>query len=689
MLMTLFFVTFATKASAATTNNWTNSVSGLWQTGSNWSSNQPPNSTFTYILITNSSTKTVTIDASTPSTNLTIQRLIVSAPAGSTNTLALVNVTTNLPLQLSSTLTVDSGCVLSLTNSALISAGVIVDHGGALNITNSLLSESGFTTFDIVNGSAWLENGLLDCSAIQAVRLGRTNASSGAGILTVNGGTLLAYQMQIGSSTGSSATLALNRGMVSIITNQFIGFGSFATGVVAVAGGQLLATNGVTYIGGNINRGFGQLNLSSGNASFAFLQVGPNGDGQVSVSGGQLTVRPRATNDLTQIGYLGNGELDVSGGTVTLLTAFHIGDDFPFRAASGAVSITGGQLMATNDLTAIGRWSPGQMTISNATAWLTNVSVGRHDGGVGALTIQSNAQVFLLDALSIGRFSNSVGHVLMTGGRLSISDDNLWIGREGMGDMTLSNGTVQAVSAFVAVSTVVTDTVTLLPVTNIPSGTLTVVGGSLILTSNFLVGASSLSTGQVFMVGGNLTVANGGSSGYLAVSSGAFTLNQGSVTTDNLCLTNNSGQFIFNGGLLQAKSMTVSNGLPFVVGDGVDSATLQLQGGTFVFANGLVVSSNATVTGCGTIIGPITNNGGITTNCPPVIHITSIRKAGPTVTLTFTTATGSNHVVEYKNSLLATNWTVLLPGLVGTGMVMTNTDTNAIAPSRFYRIHAQ
>src|SRR6266404_7186241 len=46
---------------AATTNLWTNSVSDLWRTGLNWSSNVPPDATFTYILITNAGAITVTI----------------------------------------------------------------------------------------------------------------------------------------------------------------------------------------------------------------------------------------------------------------------------------------------------------------------------------------------------------------------------------------------------------------------------------------------------------------------------------------------------------------------------------------------------------------------------------------------------------------------------------------------------
>ena len=323
------------------------------------------------------------------------------------------------------------------------------------------------------------------------------------------------------------------------------------------------------------------------------------------------------------------------------------------------------------------------MTVTNATTWLTNVSVGRHDGSVGTFNIQSNAQVYLLDALSIGRFSNSVGHVFVTGGQLILENDNIWVGREGTGDMTVSGGTVQAISAFVALSTVTTDVVSQVVVTNVPSGTLTISGGTLALSSNLLVGTSLISTGAVMIAGGSLSV---GSSGYVNVSGGNITLNSGTLSAGNLFLTNTSGQFILNGGTLQAKSMTVANGTPFVVGNGVNPATLVLQGGTYSFANGLIISNNATVTGCGTIIGPVSNFGTLALNC---LTITAITRIGSTNTVSFTTLDNSNHVLEYKNTLSDSAWTPLLPGIIGTGQVMSKVDTNAIVPTRFYRIHLQ
>jgi T5SS/PEP-CTERM-associated repeat protein len=638
-------------------------------------------------MITNAGTKTVTIDSTTPSTNLAIQRLTISAPAGSINTLALSNAGTNQPLQISSGVTIDTGGALTLTGSALSSAGISINRGGVLNVTNSIVLETGsLTTFDVLNGTVWLDSGLIDCSGIQAVRLGRTNTSSG--ILNLNGGTYLASALEIATTTASQGILNVSGGTMNASGIVTVGYGVNSTGSVSVTAGTLLATNGITYVG---KSGFGQMGLSGGNATFTFLSVGNNADGLLSVSGGQLTMIPRTTNDWFQIGGAGAGQFNFSGGTVFLQGECHIGDDSTgLGTGSGAASITGGQLIATNDLFAVGRYGPGQLTLSNATTWLTNVSIGRHDGSTGTLNVQGNAQVYLLDALSIARFSNSVGHVLVTGGFLSVSNDLLWVGREGGGDLTISNGTVLALGSAVALSTVVTDSITLLPVTNVPNGTLTLAGGSLVLSSNLLVGTDSISTGQVSVVGGTLIIGGNGNAGYVSVGNGNFALNQGTVTTGNLFLTNRDGQFQFSSGFLQAGNIMVANGAPFVVGDGVHPATLQLQGGTFAFADGLVISSNAIVKGCGAILGSINNQGTLATNCGPAgVVITSASRTGTSVTVNFTTLAGSNHVLEYKNALSDPSWSAILPGIVGTGNPASLTDTNASVPRRFYRIHLE
>jgi hypothetical protein len=94
---------------------------------------------------------------------------------------------------------------------------------------------------------------------------------------------------------------------------------------------------------------------------------------------------------------------------------------------------------------------------------------------------------------------------------------------------------------------------------------------------------------------------------------GAVIWNSGTVTVNRLYLTNNgSSSLTFNAGLLQSEGTTVTNGVVFTVGDGVQSATLDLLGGTHTFANGLKLSTNASLIGSGDIIaGSATNFGAI------------------------------------------------------------------------------
>ncbi|MBI5393702.1 MAG: PEP-CTERM sorting domain-containing protein [Verrucomicrobia bacterium] len=105
---------------------------------------------------------------------------------------------------------------------------------------------------------------------------------------------------------------------------------------------------------------------------------------------------------------------------------------------------------------------------------------------------------------------------------------------------------------------------------------------------------------------------------------GPVTVNSGTVVVSQLNLTNNASSVVnFNGGLLRSSGTTVSNGMAFVVGDGVQSATFDLLGGTHSFANGLLLSSNANLIGSGTIIGSVTNFGGIAPgNSPGLLSIT-------------------------------------------------------------------
>jgi T5SS/PEP-CTERM-associated repeat protein len=616
---------------------WTNSASGLWTDGTNWTGHTPPDIT-SFIRITNDNTKTITIDATAASTNLTVQKLTLSAPPGATNTLLLSNTGTNNPLIFQTGLELTDGAAIRITNSALVTQ-LTNDH---VNIDGSLTLDSGFIDFGDVTVTS---------------RVGRATS----GVLILNSGTISAGTMTVGGLTNSTGTVYQNGGTLTV--------------------------------GG-------------------LLSVGRN------------------------------------------------------LSTTGAFFLSGGQLDVPNDDTRVGDEGVGQMVVTNSTASLTNLQVGRD--GAGTMTIQSNGIVQVLTDVAIGRFTGSTGTLAVAEGQLLNDGQKIYVGRGGNAQLNISAGTIQADSALVNADT--TNSIG-------GTGTMTMTGGSLLLASNLLVGSVGFSSGQAFVSGGTISVTNSGGSGVLAVPNGTLTLNGASVIADTIVLTNASGQLTFSGGILSTKGSTVANGAAFVVGDGMSPATFHLNGGTHTFANGLVISSNATLDGCGTVIGNIINHGTIATNCgggviPPAITqqpqaetiaqggrvtftvaasgtqplyyqwelngtniagatstaytktnvqpsdtgnyvvvvtnmagsitsppamlqvvtgitIGSVNRSGTTNTITVPSVIGWSYTLQYKNTLTDPTWTDIPPTASGTGSLLLLQDATATGPSRFYRVRAQ
>ncbi len=659
----------------AVPNNWTNVASGLWGVApGNWSANTAPTSASNIdpTQITNAGTKTVTIDAATVPGNLSIRSMTLSAPLGATNTLALIDVPLGTPLTTSKPLLVGNRAILAITNSA-------VSATDSFDITEGeLILDSGSLTCaaicDLQSGSLTVNSGTLNATlGTTGIRMGRFSGANAN--LTLNGGTVNTLRVTLGSVSGSQSSLTLAGGDLICTDSLSLAQLPATTGSATMTAGNLIVTNGTTKIADRATATFTQ---GGGNSAFANLSIGDLGVGTFNLNGGQMTTTPRTTNDLAIIGNLENGALNQSGGAIVIQNELHVADS---GGVTGDLNITGGQFFATNDLVAIGRKGVGTMTVSNALVVLTNTSVGRHLDALGTLTVQDNASVFLIADLSIGRLAGSSGQVLITGGLLSLTNDDLWVGRGGTGDMTVTAGTVHAKSLHVGQSD---------DGTNAPSGSLTLAGGMTQITSNLVVGTSQVSTGLVVMAGGDLIITNGNGSARLDLGPGSFTLNAGNLTADNILLSTNAGQFTFNGGTIRAKSMTVANGVPFVVGDGVNPATLELQGGTYSFADGLVIAANATVSGCGTIVGSIANGGILNTNCgasAPII--TALNKSGDTATIWFSTLSGANHVLEFKQALTDATWSPILPGIIGDGSVTNKLDRTATNATRFYRIKVQ
>jgi len=265
---------------------------------------------------------------------------------------------------------------------------------------------------------------------------------------------------------------------------------------------------------------------------------------------------------------------------------------------------------------------------------------------------------------------------------------------------------------------------------------LTITNSGTVFASNVTVGVFSSSTGNVLaVVGGNLVVTNGAGDGTLDIRRGTLSFNGGTIIADRFFATNGvMSALAFNGGILSVQSGTVSNGSPFILGDGSQSATLNIRGGTLLLMNGLT-NNGVLRASNGAVLesyGPVVNNGvidviygntnfhstfinngivltaegdpdgdgmsnlqeslagTIVTNSLSCLRITSMAREGDDVRITWTAVGGKSYVVQ-TNSVPGSGFAdfssvIYVPG-VGesvTNYVHTGGATNAAA--LFYRV---
>jgi hypothetical protein len=451
----------------------------------------------------------------------------------------------------------------------------------------------------------------------------------------------------------------------------------FQTGLELEDGAAVVITNSalaVQLTNDHVNLD-GSLTLDSGLIDFGdqsvTTRVGRATSGVLTINSGLMSAGTMTVGGLTN----STGTVFVNGGTLDVAGLLSVGRN---PGTLGTFYLLGGQLNVLNDDTRVGESGVGYLTMSNATAVLTNLQVGHDPASAGTLTLGNGAVIQSLSDVSIARFGGATGLVECAGGQLAAN--GLFVGRGGAGELDVSAGNIQAADLLVCADT--TNSIG-------GSGILSITGGNLLIASNFWIGSAGYSTGQVFMSSGSLVVTNSVSNAFFGVPSGSLVMTSGAITADRLLLTNTVGQFIFNGGTIDTKSTTVANGAAFVVGDGINPATLHLSGGIHSFANGLVISTNATLSGCGTIIGSIVNHGTIATNCGSVISapkITFQARSGTTNSISVGSSTGLNYTLQFKNSLLDATWTPILPAIAGNGAVIILQDINVTVPMRFYRV---
>jgi len=194
-----------------------------------------------------------------------------------------------------------------------------------------------------------------------------------------------------------------------------------------------------------------------------------------------------------------------------------------------------------------------------------NTMIVGHAGSHNSLVID-NGGVLSADIMRIGYTeSGSNNSVTVSGASSTISGDTLRVGHNGRNNH--------------------------LTITNLAR----------MYMNQVTIGLTTSSLNNVLSLGGGSLLPNGTGGGQIMdIRRGAFVLNEGELVTEKLqCLNEGTGFADFRAGLLQTRDADYDNGSPFVVGDGVRSATYKMLGGTNIFADGMVVSGSATLKGNG------------------------------------------------------------------------------------------
>jgi hypothetical protein len=646
-------IAFPTGAPAQT-NSWVTAGDGAWQDSTNWSLAQPPAITQS-ILITNDNTKIVQLDSTTSgnfSNTMTVTDLILSAPDGATNTLALSSTGTAKPLYVLTNLDISAGGMLLMTNAALrvggISNGVFSLDGSASLFATNLISgdlyvgfaTNSFGSIDLADGETSLTNGY---TVVGFYGSGQILLSNGT--LRINeifNGTNAppANGVFFGLTSGSVGSLTMVAGKYDSLEHLVLGEERGSTGSVSVSGGQLvIGTNEYPITVGN--NGVGQMILSNSQLTASYIIVG-NGPGSM-------------------------GTLKIAGGTNSITRAISLGVAL---GATGTTYIAGGQLVVANHAVIVGDYGVGQMTVSNGAFRARSIVVGRSQGAQGVLTIAGGITSVVSNlvagayANTTNAYPNATGVIQVTGGELNITNQagtgQLIIGKLGTGVFTQGGGTliVDQLLATNGTNSVV----------NFGSGTFNTKSTTVSNSQTFVVG-DGFGNATYHLLGGVHTFNDGLRISNAATLSGCGTIN-GSVVVDA------GGRMVVDcGGTLSFAGIITNNGIM----KATNGSTFESFG--LVVNNGLInVLSGKTNFHSGFI------NNGVVLDASSIPQITSIQTAGPDVEIWFTTSTGATYIVEYRIDLSSGSW-IPLPSVVGNGGSISVTDPGAVLlPQKFYRV---
>jgi T5SS/PEP-CTERM-associated repeat protein len=447
----------------------------------------------------------------------------------------------------------------------VMDGGEVRDSIGSLGST---ISSSNNVALVTGSGSTWNNSSTLYVGESGS---GNRLVVSNGGV--VNGGS---YGYVGGNPvSGSSSNTALVTGPGSVWSMLTLLVGATGSGnLLVVSNGALVAVNGASAnIGEGLASDCGAIVTGTG----SLLTVGDTLTVGAGVSGQWLVVSNGGRIQNARGKLNRNGNLAVVTGAGSLwknTTEFRVGD-----AGSGnRLRVDNGGTVGNNGIGALGyslfSGTNTALITDPGSQWTNQNDLYIGASGSGNLLVVSNGAVVRSAAGLIGAFSGSSNNAaVVTGaGSLWTNASTLSVGGSG------GSGNRLIISNSAAV----------------------------FVGSSFTLGNST--NNRVVTDGGTLRVA-----GALQLLGGTNVLNAGTNEVDQLLMANAAGVFEFNGGVLNARTASVSNGVVLAVGNGNRAATYRMKGTAadrHNFAAGLLITNGALFTGNGTVVGAVTVRSG-------------------------------------------------------------------------------
>ena len=376
-----------------------------------------------------------------------------------------------------------------------------------------------------------------------------------------------------------------------------------------------------------------------------------------------------------------NGAIFITNSWLRVLTALNM-DGITVALNTGTIETwfpgSGPIPIPSSALAVIGNTGTGVVQVTEGRWQCGPLRVGTFPSGQGTLYISGGSITMFqsIDNFFLPGLEVVNGAVWMTGGQVT-STKSMAIGSGGgIGQMTVSNGTLIAESMNVGV----------------PSGslgTLAAAGGTSSVYSAMVLGDfPCVSTGIVNIVGGELDVTNGLASAVLEVRSGTLTLSGGTLRADSLVITNACAHFVRTGGTLIVSNIVLDANSD-ADGDGVSNGYEQSHGlDPLNPADGNLDRDGDGLSNLQEYLA-----GTDATNSASAFRITSISPIATNLLVTWTMGSGKTNALQrtggaVNGSYSTNNFTTIftVTNTVGTTTNYLDIGGATNSPARYYRV---